>query len=99
MLLRLFRGTGPGVILLIAITLGALWISAFIDPRMPGQAVYETSPMPLYGIVRHLIGTYPLTGVIFSFIIVTVMIFLLTYFNTSVFLMPEYSSESGAYFI
>src|SRR4030042_5013298 len=89
MLLRLFRGTGPGVIFLIALTLGALWISAFIDPQMPVQAVYETSPMPLYGIVRHLIGTHPLAGVIFSFIIVTVMIFLLTYFNTSVFFINE----------
>jgi hypothetical protein len=88
-MLRLFKGTGPGVIALIVLTLGALWISAFIDPRMPGQAIYETSPMPLYSIVMHLIGNYPLSGVIFSFMIVTTMIFLITYFNTSVFFINE----------
>jgi len=89
MLLRLFKGTGPGVIFLIAITLGALWISAFLNPQMPELAIYETSPMPLYSIVRFLIGNHPLLGVIFSFLIVMVMIFLITSFNTSVFFINE----------
>jgi hypothetical protein len=89
MLLKLFKGTGPGVIFLIAVTLGLLWIGAFLNPQMPGQFVYETNPMPLYSIVIHLIGSHPLTGVIFSFIILIVMIFLLTYFNTSVFFINE----------
>jgi hypothetical protein len=89
MLLRLFKGTGPGVILLIAFTLGALWISAFIDPQLPGQTVYETNPMPLYSIVRSLIGTHPLAGVTFSFAIVVLLLFLITYFNTSVFFINE----------
>ncbi len=89
MLLRLFKGTGPGVIFMIAVSFVALWISAFLDPQMPGQAIYETSPMPLYGVIRLLIGNHPLAGVIFSFLIVSVMVFLLTYFNTSVFFINE----------
>ena len=89
MLLKLFKGTGPGVIFLIAVTLGLLWIGAFLNPQMPGPFIYETSPMPLYSIVKLLIGAHPLAGVIFSFIIVIVMIFLLTYFNTSVFFINE----------
>jgi hypothetical protein len=88
-MLRLFKGTGPGVIAVIALTLVALWISAFINPLLPGQAIYETSPMPLYSIVRNLIGNHPFSGVIFSFMIVTAMVFLITYFNTSVFFINE----------
>ncbi len=89
MLLRFFKGTGPGVIFVIAVSFIALWISAFLDPQMPGQAIYETRPMPLYGIIRLLIGNHPFAGVIFSFLIVSVMVFLLTYFNTSVFFINE----------
>ncbi|MDQ1332906.1 MAG: hypothetical protein QG576_941, partial [Bacteroidota bacterium] len=88
-MLRFFRGTGPGVILLIAILLGVLWISAFLDPQMPGQALFETRPMPLYRIIQSITGSHPLTGVIFTFLILIVMLFLMVNFNTSVFFINE----------
>ncbi len=89
MLLKLFKGTGPGVIFFIVISLGMLWISAFLNPHQPVSAIYETKPMPLYGIIKLLIGSNALLGVVFSFLILSVMLFLVTTFNTSVFFINE----------
>ena len=99
MLLKLFKGISPGVIFLIALTLGALWISAFLNPQMPAPAVYETSPMPLYGIIKQIAGNSPLGGVIFSFLAVTVIIFLLVSFNTSVFFINERTFLPALFYI
>lgn len=89
MLLKVFRGTTPRVIVLIILMLGALWIRAFFDPQLPGNAVYETSPMPLYMILKFLLGVHPLPGVIFSFLVLSLMLFLLINFNTTVFFINE----------
>ncbi len=89
MLLKVFRGTTPGVIILIVLIFAALWISAFINPQWPAQDVYETSPMPLYGILKFIIGSRPLAGVIFSSLVFSLMLFLLVNFNTTVFFINE----------
>ena len=89
MLLRFFKGTGPEVIFLIIITFGLLWISAFLNPQVPGLYIYETRPMPLYSIIKFLIGSNPLPGVIFSFAILSMLLILLVNFNTSVFFINE----------
>jgi hypothetical protein len=88
-MLRIFKGTGPGVILLVVVTLCALWISAFLHPQMAGSSVFESSPMPLYGIVKLLVGNNPLPGVLFSSLIMIFMLFLMVYFNTKVFFINE----------
>lgn len=89
MLSGVFRGTSPGIIFLIGVTSVALWLSAFLNPQMPEPAIYETSPMPLYGLLKSLLGTNPATGVIFSFIILSFILFLLVNFNTTVFFINE----------
>lgn len=88
-MLRIFKGTGPGVILLIFLTLIVLWFSAFLEPQLPFQAIYETRPMPLYAILKMLLGNTPLPGVIFSFVMVALMLFLMVHFNTTVFFINE----------
>jgi len=88
-MLRFFKGTGPGVIILIILLMGLLWIGAFLNPQMPGPDVYEMNPMPLYRLVQLLIGNHSLAGVIFSFLILSVMLFLLVNFNTIVFFINE----------
>jgi hypothetical protein len=85
MILKVFRGTGPGVIFLIVLALVVLWIGAFIDPKAPVPAVN----MPLYGILMFLTGNHPFPGVIFSFLILSLLLFLLVNFNTSVFFINE----------
>ncbi|MCJ7446609.1 MAG: DUF6427 family protein [Bacteroidales bacterium] len=89
MLLRIFKGTRPLVISLIIITVGAVWISAFLNPQNPGSFQYETSPMPLYGLVKSIIGDGALPGVIFSFLLFSLLIYLLVNFNTTLFFINE----------
>jgi hypothetical protein len=89
MLLRLFKGTGPGVLFLIIITLSALWMSAFLNPRIDSSFIYETDPMPLYGLLKIVIGSKPLLCVFFSFAMVSLIAFLLVNFNTRVFFINE----------
>src|ERR1035437_7615688 len=87
MLLRIFKGTGPGVIFLIIITLITVWISAILNQRLHPRFIYETDPMPLYGFMKFLLHNNHSLGVILSFLIVSLMAFLMVNFNTSVFLM------------
>lgn len=89
MILRLFKGTGPGVIFLILITVSALWMSAFFYPSMDSLFHYETEPMPLYGLLKLVIGNNHFLGVLFSFSMVALMAFLLVNFNTTVLFINE----------
>jgi hypothetical protein len=88
-MLRIFKGSGLGVLFLIIITLMAMWISAFFDPQLPSASVYETRPMPLYALLKLFTGSLPLPGVIFSFVILSLMMFLMVNFNTKVFFINE----------
>jgi hypothetical protein len=89
MLLKLFRGTGPGVIFLIVITFAALWIGAILDPQPQGLSLYEVKPMPLYGLLKSLCGDHQLAGILFSMIMVSLLLFLLVNFNTTFFFINE----------
>jgi hypothetical protein len=89
MFLRFFKGTGPGGILLIIITLTAVWISAFLNPLQDSISYYETDPMPLYRLLKLAVGNHPLIGVALSFLIVSFMAFLLVNFNTKVVFINE----------
>ena len=89
MLLRTFKGTGPGVIFLIIITLLAVWISAILNQRLHPRFIYETDPMPLYGLLKTVLHNSHNLGVILSFLLVSLMAFLLVNFNTSVFFIHE----------
>jgi hypothetical protein len=99
MLLRLFRGTGPGVVLLILFTSGAVWISAFINPHSTSSFLYDINPMPLYSLLKGGIGNNALAGVIFSFVLVVLLSFILVNFNTSVFFINERTFLPAAIFI
>ena len=89
MFLRIFKGTGPGVIFLIFVTLVAVWISAFMHPPVIPDVFYETSPMPLYGFLKILVKNHQLFGIILSFLMVSVLSVLIVNFNTSVFFINE----------
>ena len=89
MLLRIFKGTGPGVIFLIIIILIAVWVSAILNQRLHPRFIYESDPMPLYGFVKFLIHNSHNLGVILSFLLVSLMAFLMVNFNTKVFFIHE----------
>jgi hypothetical protein len=99
MLLRLFKGTGPGIIFLIAVTLLAVWFTAFLHPRISPEITYETNPMPLYGIVKLLLDGKSLVGVILTFLMVALMAFLLVNFNTNIFFINERTFLPSLFYI
>jgi hypothetical protein len=85
MLLRVFRGTGPGVVLLIFIMALAVWSSAFLAPHSPSSFIYDLNPMPLYQLLRSAAALSAFAGVVISFTLVLLMSVLLVSFNTGVF--------------
>jgi hypothetical protein len=89
MFLRIFKGTGPGVIFLIFVTLAAVWINAFVHHPVAPAVFYETNPMPLYGLLKSLVNNHQFFGIILSFLMVSVLSVLLVNFNTSVFFINE----------
>ena len=89
MLLRIFKGIGPGVIFLIIIILIAVWVSAILNQRLHPRFIYETDPMPLYAFVKLMIHNSHNLGVILSFLMVSLMAFLMVNFNTTVFFINE----------
>jgi hypothetical protein len=99
MLLKLFRGTGPGEVLLIFLTAVGVWVSAFVNPHPAASFHYDINPMPLYGLLRQLLGENALYGVIFSFVLVMLMSFLIVNFNTNHFFITERTFLPGAIYV
>ena len=89
MILRLFKGTGPGVIFLISVTLLLLWAGSFINPATEQAALYDKYPLPLYSLLKTLLGNIPYAGVLFSMIVVAVIAFITVSFNTADFFIHE----------
>lgn len=89
MLLKVFRGTGPGVVILIFLVAVAVWASALFEPRLASSFHYDTNPMPLYALLKSLTGKSAFAGTIVSFLLVLFMAILLVNFNTTVFFINE----------
>jgi hypothetical protein len=89
MLLRVFKGTGPLVILLIIITLLGVWISPILKPANDSVSYLATGPMPLYSLLSFLTGKVQYLGLIVSFLMVSLMAYLLVNFNTTVLFINE----------
>jgi hypothetical protein len=89
MLLKVFRGTGPGVVFLIFLTAVAVWANAFFNLHPVASFGYDSNPMPLYAILKGVIGSNPLIGLSLSFVLVILMSFLIVHFNTVNFFINE----------
>jgi hypothetical protein len=99
MLLKFFRGSGPGEVLLIILVVGGVWLNAFINPHMAAPFHYDTYPMPLYGLLKTLTGGNSIYGVVFSFSVVLLISFLLVNFNTSHFFINERTFLPAAIYV
>jgi hypothetical protein len=89
MILRTFKGTSPGVILLITVTIIVTWISAYIHPSGISASRFDSDPMPLYGLLTAVSGKAEHLGVIMAFVLVGIISFLLVNFNTTSFFINE----------
>ena len=89
MILKFFKGTSPGVILMIALTFIAVWMSAFMHPDSGMQDYSSEHHMPLYGILLNILGPGHLASTILSFSIAVILLFLIINFNTTIFFINE----------
>jgi hypothetical protein len=89
MLLKLFKGTGPEVIILIALIAAGLWLHALLVPALPESFHFDADPMPLYALMKNLAMKSAFWGTLFSLVLVFLMTSLLVSFNTSTFFINE----------
>lgn len=89
MLLRPFKGTGPGTIFLIIVSFLLVWVSAFIKLKGHFSLYFDLNPMPLYSIISSLIGTNPFPGIVITLVLVSLMAFMMVSLNTNLFFINE----------
>ncbi|MGM0464551.1 MAG: hypothetical protein ACQEQW_07820 [Bacteroidota bacterium] len=88
MLLKIYRGIGPGTILVILISLVLVWLQALINPSAPAM-YHDNNPAPLYSLLLSLFEGRPLAGTVFSMILVMLISIYLVNFNTRLFFINE----------
>ncbi|MCU0362853.1 MAG: DUF6427 family protein [Bacteroidales bacterium] len=89
MVLRQFRGTGPGVIALIVIAFLALWGGTLAVPVQGSDFVYDTHPLPLYALLKSLNDAFPVAAMILVIVMAGLTAILLVNFNTADFFIGE----------
>jgi hypothetical protein len=97
-MIRFFRGTGIGPVLLMTLIAGALWIQYFISPPQvippPGG-----DAMPLWNLVLDSFSGFPLLAVFVSFVLMVIMVIVMIRFNTAVFFIPRRTYFPALFFI
>ncbi|HBH85956.1 MAG: hypothetical protein A2X05_16850 [Bacteroidetes bacterium GWE2_41_25] len=89
MLLRFFKGTSPGVILLISVIFITVSLSSFIHHAPGIQYSYSVYQMPLYGLLMDILGSGRFLPDMLSFLIAAFLLFLIVNFNTTIFFINE----------
>ncbi len=87
MLLKIYRGIGPGTILLIFVSMLLLWLQALLNPG--DHSIYLSHPAPLYALLLDLFEGRPHAGIIFSMLMVMLTAIYLVNFNTRLFFINE----------
>lgn len=87
-MIRFFRGSGIGPMLLLILSALALWIQYFISPPRLME-VAGSDPMPLWGLVANALEGSPLLAVILSFALMLIVAIVMVRFNTSIFFIPR----------
>lgn len=87
MLLKIYRGIGPGTILLIFVSLLLLWLQALLNPG--DHSVYTSNPAPLYALLLNLFEGRPHAGIIFCMLMIILTAIYMVNFNTRLFFINE----------
>lgn len=98
MLIKIYKGTGIAVIFLLLITATGLWMGPMLKPQLP---VYYSgvNSMPLFTLVRDLIGENARWGVLISYSLVLIISVLLSGSNLSGVLISERTLLPAASFV
>lgn len=99
MLLRIFRGTGPGEVIIIFVTAVLVWMSAFIEPQINTSFHFDSNPMPLYKLLKAIVGESPFLTTCVALCLVLILSGLLVSFNTAVFFINERTFLPGLLYI
>lgn len=87
-MIRFFRGSGAGPVLLMLLAALGLWSTFLISPP-DLQYLNDQQPMPLWGLVTKLLsGSLP-AAVIFSLLLVLAVGLVMVRFNTEIFFIPR----------
>ncbi|HUW92687.1 MAG TPA: DUF6427 family protein [Bacteroidales bacterium] len=84
MLIRFFRGTGFGPIVLIVLFTGALWAGYFITPPVVTGPAGDNI-MPLWSVILDSLKGFPVLSVVISLMLMVLLLLIMIRFNTSVF--------------
>lgn len=87
-MIRFFRGSGAGPVLLLILAAVALWIQYFISPPQLTPAAGSLT-MPLWDLVVRALSGTPILAVIVSFLLMVSVAILMVRFNTSIFFIPR----------
>ena len=98
MLLRLYRGIGPGSILLLILTGVLLWMYQFINP-VDIIEYYSDNAMPLYIFFDSLLGKSILARSLLGFILTLLIAFYLSNFNTRLFFITERTLLPSSFYV
>lgn len=99
MLLKQFKRTGPLTVFLIILVLFFLWSGPVIRVKGSFGLYFDMDPMPLYGLISEIIGTHPIPGIIASFLLVSLMSFLMVNLNTTLFFIHERTFLPALFYI
>ena len=97
MLLRIYRGTGPGTILTIFISLIMVWLQPMLNPVV--TTIYNDYPAPLYSLFISLFEGRPFAGIVFSMFLVLVTATYLVNFNTRLFFINERTFLPASFYV
>lgn len=87
-MIRFFRGSGAGPVLVMILAALALWMQYFINPPQLTLAA-DSLPMPVWDLVVRALAGIPILAVIISFLLMMSVAILMVRFNTSVFFIPR----------
>ena len=97
-MIRLFRGTGIGPVLVMTLITIALWIQYFINPPqlMPAPG---GDAMPLWDLIFNPLSGFPLLAVFLSSVMMVITVIVMIRFNTTVFFIPKRTYFPALFFI
>jgi hypothetical protein len=98
MLVRLFRGTGPGLVFLMLLAAAALWAGAWVNPAYSELSTASDS-MPLWTVAVKLASSSARARIIASFVMMLLMCLLLIRFNISEFFINRRTFLPGLLYI
>ncbi len=97
-MIKFFRGTGIGPLLLLTVITGALWAQYLIDPPKI-MAPAADAVMPLWNIILTFLSDSPLAAVFASLSVMLILVVIIVRFNTTLFFIPRRTYLPALFYI